>query len=86
MSAQQQLATLLAAPDEAHALFGDAALKFIRDHGPAIAELIEADIAIERWNKNQLTWFESKYRSERDIADAAREKRAAALRKLTQEA
>jgi hypothetical protein len=42
MSAQKELAVLLAAPDEAHAVFSDAALKFIRDHGPAIVELIEA--------------------------------------------
>jgi hypothetical protein len=96
MTAQQQLATLLAAPDEAHALFGDAALKFLRDHGSAIAELIEA-VADRR--RTESAWLDYEVTGEspvpydpkegvrlENLRDAAIDRETAALRKLTQDA
>lgn len=88
MTAQQQLATLLAAPDEAHALFGDAALKFLRDHGPVFDELFKAYIA----RQSAVAAFRKPDAGRKERADAYRNYDAAddaifaALRKLTQDA
>lgn len=70
MNAQQKLAHLLGNDTERDK---SPARRFLRDHGPAIAELIEADRILET----------SQGGVERG---AAYRRRTAALRKLTQEA
>lgn len=77
MTAQQQLAEYLADDAEARELgaplYHMRAVEFLRDHGPAIAELIEALVLVNSATND-------------DQFLAARYRQSAALRKLTQEA